>query len=346
MMRDKMNILVTGNNGYIGSILTELLLRKGYRVIGFDANYYNGCEFNEFNYEINQISKDIRNISVNDLRNVDAIIHLSALSNDPLGEFDSKLTFDINYQATVKLATIAKKLGIRRFLYASSCSMYGIAGEEEVTENSPLSPITAYAISKVKSEEALSEMANDSFSPVFLRPSTAYGLAPMLRCDIVLNNLVGWAYTTGKIRIMSDGTPWRPAVHVEDLANAFISCLEAPIEVIHNEAFNIGQNKENYRVRDMANIVKEVVPNCEIEYTYEHGQDSRTYRVNFDKIATKLKGYFIPKWDAKKGAVQLYKAFKKHGLTYDEFVGTKYIRLNQLKKLVENKKLNKNLFWN
>lgn len=340
-----MNILVTGNNGYIGSILTELLLRKGYDVTGFDTNYFKECEFNKFHFEIKQINKDIRNVSMEDLKNVDAIIHLAALSNDPLGEFNFELTYDINYHATLKLASLAKKLGIIRFLYASSCSMYGIANKEEVTEESTLAPITAYAISKVKSEKALSNMADSKFSPVFLRPATAYGIAPMLRCDIVLNNLVGWAYTTGKIHIMSDGTPWRPAIHVEDLANAFIACLEAPIEVVHNEAFNIGQEKENYQIRNMADIVKKIIPNCEIEYTYEHGSDSRTYKVNFDKISTKLKGYFFPKWNAEKGVVQLYNAFKKHGLTYKEFIGTKYIRINRLKKLVKNKKINKNLFW-
>lgn len=340
-----MNILVTGNNGYIGSILTELLLRKGYDVTGFDTNYFKECEFNKFHFEIKQINKDIRNVSMEDLKNVDAIIHLAALSNDPLGEFNSELTYDINYHATLKLASLAKKLGIIRFLYASSCSIYGIAKKEEVTEESTLAPITAYAISKVKSEKALSSMADSKFSPVFLRPATAYGIAPMLRCDIVLNNLVGWAYTTGKIHIMSDGTPWRPVVHVEDLANAFIACLETPIEVVHNEAFNIGQKKENYQIRDMVDIVKKVIPNCEIEYTHEHGSDSRTYKVNFDKISTKLKGHFFPKWNAEKGVVQLYNAFKKHGLTYKKFIGTKYIRINRLKKLVKNKKINKNLFW-
>lgn len=340
-----MNVLVTGNNGYIGSMLTNVLLEKGYHVTGLDTNYYKGCEFNEFHLEVNQINKDIREVSREDLENVDAIIHLAALSNDPLGSFNPELTCEINHQGTVKLANLAKKLGIRRFVYTSSCSMYGIAGEEDVTEDFPLAPLTAYAVSKVKSENALSEMADDSFSPIFLRPGTAYGVAPMLRCDLVVNNLVGWAHTTGKVRVMSDGTPWRPASHVEDLAHAFIACLEAPIELVHNEAFNVGQNRENYQIRDMANMVKKIVPGCEIEYTHEHGSDSRTYKVNFDKISTKLKDFFHPKWNIEKGIVQLYKAYKAHGLSYEEFIGTKYTRLHQLRKLIEHKRLDKNLFW-
>lgn len=341
-----MNVLLTGNNGYIGSMLTQLLLEKGYRITGLDTDYYGGCEFNKFHYpQVNQINKDIRAITKKDLKGVDAVIHLAALSNDPLGSFDTKLTDDINFLATVRLANLAKESGIKRFIYASSCSMYGIAGKEAVSEDSPLAPVTEYAISKVKSEEALSKMADDSFSPVFLRAGTAYGIAPMLRCDLVVNNLVGWAYTTGKIRIMSDGTPWRPTIHVEDLSQAYIACLEAPIEVIHNEAFNVGQNKENYQIRDMADVVKKVIPGCEDEYTYEHGADSRTYKVNFHKISTRLKGFFSPKWDIEKGVRQLYQAYKAHGLTYEEFIGNRYIRLNQLKSLVEQQRLDDNLFW-
>jgi len=341
-----MNVLVTGNNGYIGSVLTGLLLEKGYQVTGFDTNYYKGCEFNEFHYpQINQINKDIRAVSKRDLENIDAIIHLAALSNDPLGTFNTGLTDEINYQATVKIASLAKESGIRRFIYASSCSIYGIAGEDELTEDSPLAPVTAYAASKLKSEKALSQMADDDFSPVFLRPSTAYGIAPMLRCDLVVNNLVGWACTTGKIRIMSDGTPWRPAVHVEDLSQAFIACLESPIEITHNQAFNIGQNKENYQIRDMANVVKKVVPGCEVEYTGEHGSYSRTYKVNFDRVSTKLKDFFHPKWDIERGVIQLYEAYKSHGLTAEEFMGNKYIRLNQLKRLLKQKAIDDNLFW-
>lgn len=341
-----MRVLLTGNNGYIGSMLTWLLLKKGYQVIGLDTNYYDGCEFNGFHYpQLKQINRDIRNVSKRDLENIDAIIHLAALSNDPIGEFDPELTYEINHRATMNLANLAKESGIRRFIYASSCSLYGIAGEDAVTEDAPLAPVTAYAISKVRAEQALSKMADNNFSPVFLRASTVYGIAPMLRCDLVVNNLVGWAYTTGKIRIMSDGTPWRPTIHVEDLSRAYIACLEAPVKILHNQAFNVGRNKENYQIRDIADVVKKIVPDCEVEYTYEHGSDSRTYKVNFDKIATRLKGYFDPKWDIEKGVRQLYEAYKAHGLTYEEFIGNKYIRLNQLKRLVEEKKLDNNFFW-
>jgi len=340
-----MRILVTGNQGYIGTTLTRLLLEKGFEVVGLDADYYQGCEFNDFSFGISQIKKDIREVSKEDLEGMDAIIHLAALSNDPLGEFHPKFTDEINFRATIKLAGLAKEMGIKRFIYASSCSIYGVAGEEPVSEESPLAPVTAYAVSKVNSEKALSEMADENFSPVFLRPGTAYGVSPMLRCDLVVNNLTGYAFTTGKIKIMSDGTPWRPVIHIEDFCRGFIACLEAPIELVHNEAFNLSQNSENYQVRDIAAAVKKIIPGCEIEYTGEHGPDSRTYKVNFDKINTVLKDYFQPKWTLEEGIQQLYGAFKIHNLTLEEFIGNKYIRLNQLKKLVNEKKLNENLYW-
>jgi len=310
-----------------------------------DTNYFNGCAFDDPSRPVRQIQKDIREVSQDDLDGVEGIVHLAALSNDPLGEFDPKLTHAINFEATVRMAGMAKALGIRRFVYASSCSMYGMAGDQALTEDVPFDPRTAYAESKALSENHLREMADDGFTPVFLRPSTAYGYAPMLRCDLVVNNLVGWACTTGKVRIMSDGTPWRPTVHVEDLANAFVACLEAPRELVHNQAFNIGQNKENYQIRDLADIVKDVVPGCEIEYTLEHGSDSRTYTVSFDKVAATLKDYFKPRWDVPSGARQLYQAYSEHGLTQEEFTGTKYIRLNQLKSLIQQEKLDKQLFW-
>lgn len=341
-----MKVLVTGNNGYIGSMLTRILVEKGHQVTGLDINYYAGCEFNKVHFPpIKQINKDVREVSKRDLENIDAIIHLAALSNDPLGEFDARLTDVINYQATVMIANLARESGIRRFIYASSCSMYGIAGEDAVGEDSPLAPVTAYAVSKVKSEEALSKMADDDFSPVLLRAGTTYGIAPMLRCDLVVNNLVGWAFTTGKIRIMSDGTPWRPTIHVQDLSHAYVACLEAPIDIIHNEAFNVGQNKENYQIRDIASVVEGIVPGCKVEYTYEHGADSRTYRVSFDKISTKLRGIFTPEWHIEKGVREIYEAYKAHGLTYEEFTGNKYIRLNQLKKLLQQKAIDENLSW-
>jgi nucleoside-diphosphate-sugar epimerase len=340
-----MNVLVTGNNGYIGSMLCDLLQKKGHSVIGFDTNYYEKCEFESSRNSLHQIIGDIRTISKHDLINVDSIIHLAALSNDPLGAFNPELTSEINYAATVRFAKLAKEMGICRFLYASSCSLYGVSGDQALTENVPFSPITAYAISKAKSEEGLSKLADNLFSPVYLRAATVYGIAPLLRTDIVLNNLVGWAFTTGKIKIMSDGTPWRPAVHVEDVSKAYIACLEAPLDLIHNEAFNVGQNKENYQIKTMANVVKKIVPGCEIEYTGMHGKDSRTYIVNFDKISTILAEYFKPTWDIEKGTRQLYEAYKAHGLTYEDFVGSKYIRIKRLKELVDQKLLDSNLSW-
>lgn len=341
-----MNVLVTGNKGYIGMVLVGLLLEKDHKVRGLDTNYYRGCEFNDPKYEIEQISKDIREVLSDDLKNIDAIVHLAALSNDPLGELDPKLTDAINFQATARLAKLAKEKEIKRFIYASSCSMYGIAGLDPVTEDSPLDPITQYAASKTKSENALLKIADDKFSPIFLRPGTAYGISPRLRCDLVVNNLIGWAYTTGKIKIMSDGTPWRPVIHVEDFCRGIIACLEAPIDIVHNQAFNLGRNDENYQIKDIANLIKKTIPGCEIEYTKEHGPDSRTYKVNFDKIRNKLKGFFHPKWTLKEGIAQIHDAYKFHSLTYDEFTGNKYIRINQLKKLKEEKKLDENLFWN
>lgn len=365
-----MNILLTGNQGYIGSVMTEMLWDKGYEVTGFDTGFYNGCDFNDSDCNVKQNGttpptegrgipygassfggraaenkKDIRNISAEDLKGIDAIIHLAALSNDPLSMFAPELTDEINFRATVRLAELAKEKSIKRFIYASSCSMYGIAGDSPVSEESPLAPVTAYAVSKTNSEKALSKMADDNFSPIYLRPGTAYGISPMLRCDLVVNNLTGWAFTTGKIKIMSDGTPWRPVIHVEDFCRGFIACLEAPVDLVHNQAFNLSQNSENYQIKEIADSVKEVVPGCEIEYTGEHGADSRTYRVNFDKISNTLKDYFKPTWNLREGVKQIYEAFKSHGLTYEEFIGNKYIRLNQLKKLISEKKINENLFW-
>lgn len=337
--------------------MTKMLLNKGYGVVGFDTGFYQGCtfggeddktnllSFDDTDLQVRQIKKDIRNISAADLENIDAIIHLAALSNDPLSVFMPELTSEINFKASLRLAELAKQKGIKRFVYASSCSMYGIAGEAPVSEDSPLAPVTAYAISKADSERELAKLADENFSPIYLRPGTAYGVSPMLRCDLVVNNLTGWAYTTGKIKIMSDGTPWRPIIHVEDFCRGFIACLEAPIELVHNQAFNLSQNSENYQIKDIADAVKEVVPGCEIEYTGEHGADSRTYRVSFDKISTVLKDYYKPTWNLKAGVKQLYEAFKEHGLTYEEFMGNKYIRLNQLKKLIDEKKINDTLFW-
>lgn len=340
-----MKILLTGNLGYAGSVLTGLLRQKGHTVIGYDTNYYDGCEFFLSPPAPHvQIKKDIRDVSRDDLALADAVIHLAALSNDPLSMLSPERTEDINFRATVRLAKLAKDAGIKRFVFASSCSMYGIAGEE-VSEDSPLAPLTPYAVSKVNAEKELSRMADENFSPVFLRPGTAYGVSPMMRFDLVVNNLVGWAYTTGKIKIMSDGTPWRPVIHVEDFAAGFIAALEAPKELVRNQAFNLGKNEENYQIRDIASAVKEIIPGCELEYTKEHGVDTRTYRVNFDKIRTTMQDFWQPTWTLKDGIKQLYDFFREHKLSYEDFIGSKYTRLKRIQELVRENKLDERLFW-
>jgi len=340
-----MRVLVTGNNGYIGVVLTKLLLKKGYDVLGLDTDYYSGCEFSSVDHSVPQIKKDIRTVSRDDLHGIDMILHLAALSNDPMGALNAQLTNEINFEATVNLARIAKRAGIERFIFASSCSLYGMHGDRKVNEEALLDPITEYAVSKSKSEHALKNLADDTFSPVFLRAGTAYGLSPMLRVDLVVNNLLGGAYLDGEIRIMSNGSPWRPLIHVEDLARGYIASIEAPRELIHNEAFNLGRDEDNYRIKDIADLIQKVVPDCKVAYTGEHGPDARTYRVDFSKINTRLGNYFKPQWNLKKGIKNLYDAYIEHGLKEDEFTGDKYIRLSRLKSLMNRKLLDEKLLW-
>jgi nucleoside-diphosphate-sugar epimerase len=279
-----------------------------------------------------------------DLQGFEAIIHLAALSNDPLGDLKSEWTYDINHAASVRLANLAKEAGVQRFLYASSCSLYGAAGDQILTEEAPLRPLTPYAESKVRTEEDVSKLADASFSPVFMRNATAYGVSSHFRADVVLNNLVCWAFTTGKVRIMSDGMPWRPIVHIEDIANAFLVALTAPREAVHNQAFNVGLNTENYQVRELADIVCEILPDCEVEYAKQGGPDPRNYRVNFSKLAGTLTD-FKPKWNARCGVKELYSKFQQVGLTWEDFQGRKYIRLTQLRYLLMNGHLDDNLRW-
>ena len=343
-----MNVLITGNQGYIGKVMTKIMLDKGFNVTGLDTDYYYDCDLEHVEekkaHEIKQITKDIRDASEEYFEGIDVVCHLAALSNDPIGELAPRLTKEINYVASVRIAKLAKKMGVKRFLFSSSCSIYGISDEKHLTENSKMNPLTAYAKSKVNTERDISALASDNFSPVFLRNATAYGLSPRFRFDLVLNNLAGYAFTTGKITIKSDGTPWRPLVHIGDISRAFVAVIEAPIESIHNQFFNVGQNKENYQIKDIANAVKNIIPDCDVEYTNEHGGDSRTYNVNFDKIHSTLPG-FKPIWDISKGTRELYEAFKKCNLTYDEFMSRKYTRLKHLKYLIENNKLNDELHW-
>ncbi len=342
-----MNILVTGNRGYIGSVLTEVLLERGYKVTGYDIDYYADCQIYEFNQPIRQIKKDVREADIRDLEGFDAVIHLAALSNDPLGQLAPFLTEEINFKGTLKLAEYAKEVGVKRFIYASSQSMYGISStDSELDEDDSLkNPITAYAKTKWEAECALKKMSSKKFSVVCMRPSTVFGASPKLRCDIVFNNLVACAYVTGKIEIKSDGTPWRPVMHIRDVSNAFVAALEAPLDLISGQSFNVGIKNGNYTVRELAEAAQRAVPGSSLVFTGEHGKDSRTYRISFKKILSILKDYYKPAWDLDKGGIELVNLFKKIGFTETQFRGKICNRLLQLNYLIQNKRLDKELKW-
>ena len=324
--------------------MVPMLLDKGYDVVGLDTDLYARSTFGKGIVEVPELKKDIRDVKIQDLEGFDAVLHLAGLSNDPLGNLNPELTEEINYRASVEVAKLAKKAGVKRFIFSSSCSNYGAGGEDWLNEESAFNPVTPYGVSKVKVEQAVSQLADDNFSPTFLRNATAYGVSPRLRFDLVLNNLVAWAYTKGLVYIKSDGTPWRPIVHIEDISRAFIAVLEAPKELIHNEAFNVGRNEDNYQIRDLAEIVRETVPNCRIEYAPGAGPDKRCYRVDCSKIANILPN-FKPQWDARKGAAELYEVYQKVGLTLEEFEGSKYQRIAHIKYLISNELLNSELRW-
>ena len=339
-----MRILLTGHKGYIGSIMGPMLVAKRHEVIGLDSDLFESCTFGEPGDELPFIRKDIRDIEHADLHGFDAVIHLAGLSNDPLGNLNPKLTYEINHQASVRLARLAKDAGVTRFLFSSSCSTYGAAGDTMLDESAAFSPVTPYAHSKVLVEQDLAQLADANFSPTFLRNATAYGLSPWMRFDLVLNNLVAWACSTGRIYIKSDGTPWRPIVHIEDISRAFVAALAAPRESIHNQPFNVGRTEENYRIRELAEIVKDTVPGCTIEYAPDASPDKRCYRVDFSRIRTALPG-FQPEWDARAGAAQLHEAYKRIGVTVEEFEGPRYKRIDHVQKLMSDGTLDSNLRW-
>jgi nucleoside-diphosphate-sugar epimerase len=331
-----MKVLVTGHQGYLGSVMIDILMKAGHDVAGLDTDLYEGCDFGGDASSVPTLRQDIRDVEPADLIGFEAVIHLAALSNDPLGCLDESCTYDINHLGSVSLARAAKAAGVRRFLFASSCSLYGAAGDAMLDETAAFNPITAYGKSKVLVEADVSTLADESFSPTYLRNATAYGASPRLRADIVVNNLVGVAYTTGEVLIQSDGTPWRPLVHVQDISRAFLAVLEAPLDAVHNEAFNVGSSQENYQIRDVAAIVQEVVPGCSVKYMEGGGPDPRCYRVNCDKLQARIPG-FKTDWTVRRGAQELYGAFVQNGLTAEMF--SRFVRLKKIQEQLRDGQL-------
>lgn len=327
-----MKVLVTGHKGYIGVHLVELLKEHGYQVVGYDLNLFQGCEWSECVHPDKEIIKDIRSITHKDLDDIDCVMHLAALSNDPMGEMNANITYQINRDASIHLARISKEVGIPRFLFASSCSIYGKGVNLDLDEEAYLNPQSAYASSKIDAEKEIQSLADKHFSPAFLRNATAYGISPMFRLDLVVNNLLACAYTRGEIRMMSDGTPWRPLIHCRDIARAFVAFFQAPKDVIHNRAINVGSNQENYQVKEIAAHVQRLISNASIIFTGEVGLDPRNYRVNFDLLNKTIPNFKL-EYTLEKGMDELYQNFVSKEFTLQDFEGDKYVRLRTLKKM-------------
>ena len=339
-----MRVLVTGHDGYIGSVMMPFLSEAGHDVVGMDTYLYEDCTMGPRGKEWPALRMDVRDARASHLRGFDAVIHLAALSNDPLGNLDAANTYDINHRASVSLAEAAKEAGVPRYLFASSCSLYGVAGDAMLKEDAAFNPITAYGESKVLVERDVAKLADDAFSPTYLRNATAYGFSPRLRADVVVNNLVGYAHATGEVLIQSDGTPWRPLVHVLDISLAFLAVLEAPRDRVHDEAFNVGRSEENYQVRRLAEMVEALVPGSRVRYAEGGGPDPRCYRVDCGKIAAALPR-FRPQWTVERGMEELYARYRTHGLTLEELAGAKYLRIKQIRKLMSEGRLDGTLRW-
>lgn len=339
-----MKILVTGTEGYLGSLLAPILMERGHEVIGVDTGFYKvGWLYNGTELTAKTLNKDIRHITPLDLQGVEAVVHMAELSNDPTGQLSPTITYDINHKGSIRLATLAKAAGVRRFVYMSSCSVYGVATEGDVTEESPVNPQTAYAECKTLVERDVMPLADDSFSPTFMRNATAFGASPRMRFDIVLNNLAGLAWTTKEIKMTSDGTPWRPLVHALDISKAIACTLEAPRDIIHNQIFNVGDTANNYQVKEIAQIIADVFKGCKLNFG-DKGSDNRSYRVSFEKINKILPG-FKCEWNAAKGTQQLFDLFTLIDMSSDTFLSRGFTRLKQLEYLIRTQQIDKDFFW-